>query len=271
MKNENIKTATTSLVACNAISDTSIFAKIEESFRGVIACTTQPGIFYFYHWKFQNIFYVVEKMDKWIKLNVGGQQFITSESTLQKEPESMICKIVFGEIPSLKDENGAILIDRSPKYFEMILNYLRMGEIHDKANVEALIEEAKFYGIMSLVEKCQAEYEHNFALIVTFSQFPSSSKMDKSDKLKTIVEELTKFFAQFGNVRGVVLRQQTKGDRYHLLAQVAFAKKEDVFKAQKWCKPIPEENKYSSSPEVILCGMSMQNLRIYDCQLEKYL
>ena len=60
-------------------------------------------------------------MDKWIKLNVGGQQFITSESTLQKEPESMICKMVFGEIPSLKDENGAILIDRSPKYFEMIL------------------------------------------------------------------------------------------------------------------------------------------------------
>ena len=50
MKNENIKTATTSLVACNAISDTSIVAKIEELFRRVI------GTFYFHHLKFQNIF-----------------------------------------------------------------------------------------------------------------------------------------------------------------------------------------------------------------------
>ena len=248
-------------------------------------------------------------MDKWIKLNVGGQQFVISKSTLEKEPESMICQMVFGEIPSLKDENGAILIDRSPKYFDMILDYLRMGEIHDKANVEALIEEAKFYGIMSLVEKCQAEYEHNLGLIITFSQLPAlspplfreSTKMDKMnyifleesnklDKSKTIVEELTKFFTQFGNVRGVILRHQSyrhptrdplhpTKQRHCLLAQVAFAKKEDVFKAQKWCKPIPEEKKYASSqgiipcssPKVILCGMSMQNLRIYDCQLEKYL
>ena len=211
-------------------------------------------------------------MDKWIKLNVGGQQFVTSKSTLEKEPESMICRMVCGEIPSLKDENGAILIDRSPKYFDTILNYLRMGDIlldHD-LNIEALIQEANFYGIMSLVEKCQTEYRHNLALIIDFQGIGKSVEKNIENP-KTLVEELTKFFAQFGNVRGVVLRQQTKGDRYHLLAQVAFAKKEDVFKAQKWCKPIPEENKYSSSPEVILCGMSMQNLRIYDCQLEKYL
>ena len=32
-------------------------------------------------------------------------------------------------MPSVKDENGCFLIDRSPKYFEPILNYLRTGRL----------------------------------------------------------------------------------------------------------------------------------------------
>ena len=206
------------------------------------------------------------KMGEWVKLNVGGQQFVTSKSTLAKEPESMICRTVLGELPSLKDENGAILIDRSPKYFDAILNYLRMGEImpdHD-INVDALIQEAKFYGIMGLVEK----YEHNLALIIDFLEV---SDKDITCKLsKTLEEEMSKFFAQLGNVRRVTLRNYDPG----LLVEVAFAKKEDVFKAQKWCRPLPNQNNYADSgPIVHLCGMSMsmQSARIFDFQLEKYL
>merc|ERR1712223_436569 len=109
---------------------------------------------------------------------------MTSKSTLEKEPESMICRMVLGELPSLKDENGAILIDRSPKYFDAILNYLRMGEIqldHD-VDVEALIQEAKFYGIMSLVEK----YEHNLVLWVSLYESDGECIKDKLDTSKTL-------------------------------------------------------------------------------------
>ena len=155
---------------------------------------------------------------------------MTSKSTLEKEPESMICRMVLGELPSLKDENGAILIDRSPKYFDAILNYLRMGEIqldHD-VNVEALIQEAKFYGIMSLVEK----YEHNLVLRVSFYGIPGIFIMDKLDTSK-FVEELSKSLAHLGNVRSVVIRDM---NRNSVKAEIAFAKKEDVFKAQIWLK-----------------------------------
>ena len=194
-------------------------------------------------------------MDKWIKLNVGGQQFVTSKSTLEKEPMSMICRMVLGELPSLKDENGAILIDRSPKYFDKILNYLRMGEIqldHD-VNVEALIQEAKFYGIMSLVEK----YEHNLVLMVSFYGISGIFIMDKFDTSK-FVEELSKSFAHVGNVRCVVIREMTGSEKScDVVTEIAFAKKEDVFKAQKWLKS-----------GLVIQGMKMRNANISDLQLD---
>ena len=37
-------------------------------------------------------------------------------------------------MPSVKDENGCFLIDRSPKYFEPILNYLRTGRLVKATN-----------------------------------------------------------------------------------------------------------------------------------------
>ncbi|RUS71966.1 hypothetical protein EGW08_020279 [Elysia chlorotica] len=52
------------------------------------------------------------------------------------------------------DESGAYLIDRSPLYFEPILNYLRHGKlILDKnVNPEGVLEEAKFFGLTSLID-----------------------------------------------------------------------------------------------------------------------
>lgn len=96
----------------------------------------------------------------WIKLNVGGKHFVTSRSTLlAKEPLSMLARMFADDNdmylmnPSAKDETGAYLIDRSPEYFEPILNYLRHGEvILDKhINPKGVLEEAVFYGLDSMI------------------------------------------------------------------------------------------------------------------------
>lgn len=91
----------------------------------------------------------------WITLNVGGKRFTTSRATLlAKEPLSMLARMFADDNnmylmnPSATDETGAYLIDRSPEYFEPILNYLRHGNVvlDNHVNPKGVLEEAIFYG-----------------------------------------------------------------------------------------------------------------------------
>jgi len=106
---------------------------------------------------------------KWIRLNVGGKQFLTTQSTLtSKEPDSMLARMFADSNGVLvwqnaTDDQGAYLIDRSPTYFEPILNYLRSGElvIDKDVNPLGVLVEAKFYGIMSLVDRLEAKIKED--------------------------------------------------------------------------------------------------------------
>lgn len=107
-----------------------------------------------------NLRETIENHDSdWITLNVGGVKFMTTRTTLtSREPESMFSCMFQHDRPftwkSTTDESNAFLIDRSPKYFEPILNYLRHGQlIIDKGvSAEGVLEEAKFYNISGLME-----------------------------------------------------------------------------------------------------------------------
>jgi hypothetical protein len=61
-------------------------------------------------------------------------------------------------MPSSQDSTGAFCIDRSPKYFEPILNFLRTGNliIDPNVNPEGVLEEAKYYGIDSIIPKLES-------------------------------------------------------------------------------------------------------------------
>ena len=97
-------------------------------------------------------------MDEWIKLNVGGQIFLTTKRTLLSEPNSMLANMFSGEFsPGDKDELGAYMIDRTPEYFKPILNYLRTKELIMDQNISknGVLAEARYFGIQGLVDQIE--------------------------------------------------------------------------------------------------------------------
>ncbi|KAJ3650125.1 hypothetical protein Zmor_021833 [Zophobas morio] len=89
-----------------------------------------------------------------IHLNVGGKRFSTSKQTLNLIPDTFFTALLSGRISSLRDENGAIFIDRDPEIFSIILNYLRTREIDlHGTNLRTLRHEAEYYNIAPLVKR----------------------------------------------------------------------------------------------------------------------
>ncbi|XP_075719449.1 BTB/POZ domain-containing protein KCTD3 [Rhinoderma darwinii] len=89
-----------------------------------------------------------------IQLNVGGTRFCTSRQTLMWIPDSFFSSLLSGRISTLRDETGAIFIDRDPTAFAPILNFLRTKELDLRGvSLNVLRHEAEFYGITPLVRR----------------------------------------------------------------------------------------------------------------------
>lgn len=94
--------------------------------------------------------------NNWVKLNVGGTYFLTTKQTLCRHPNSFlhrlcaedpdlpsdkvririsvkICEMFYPAkqvgILTFQDDSGAYMIDRDPRYFGPVLNYLRHGKL----------------------------------------------------------------------------------------------------------------------------------------------
>ncbi|XP_066245472.1 BTB/POZ domain-containing protein KCTD3 isoform X1 [Euwallacea similis] len=89
-----------------------------------------------------------------LHLNVGGKRFSTSRQTLTLIPDTFFTALLNGRISSLRDEKGCIFIDRDPKVFSIILNYLRTREIDlQGVDLRSLRHEAEYYNIAPLVRR----------------------------------------------------------------------------------------------------------------------
>jgi hypothetical protein len=95
-----------------------------------------------------------------LRLNIGGEIFSTTESTLQNAQGDNFFKSLLANIQNKtlvveRDENGIVFVDRSPVHFHHILDYLRDGEIQVNLPLETLSwirKEAKFYCMNDLIE-----------------------------------------------------------------------------------------------------------------------
>ncbi|XP_041985179.1 BTB/POZ domain-containing protein KCTD9 [Aricia agestis] len=136
----------------------------------------------------------------WIMLNVGGKYFVTSRSTLvAKEPLSMLARMFDNDLylnPSPTDSKGAYLIDRSPEYFEPILNYLRHGEvILDKnINPKGVLEEAIFYGVDSMIAQLKQIIEEST------KHTDNNQPLTRNDVIRSIIMTSTKEELRFQGV-----------------------------------------------------------------------
>lgn len=145
---------------------------------------------------------------KWIKINVGGKVFQTTIWTLvSKEPDSMLARMFSQDgamLPSDQDEQGAYLIDRSAHYFEPILNYLRHGQLIVDPNVslEGVLEEAKFFGLESLVSQLDSQIMQN-------NQSLDNVPLTRSDVIKALIQtsHITEIRFQGVNLAGADLRK----------------------------------------------------------------
>ena len=89
-----------------------------------------------------------------IHLNVGGTKFSTSRQTLTCIQDSFFTSLLSGRIPTCRDETGALFIDRDPKLFSIILNFLRTKELDvNGVDISVLRHEAEFYGVLPLAQR----------------------------------------------------------------------------------------------------------------------
>jgi hypothetical protein len=103
--------------------------------------------------------------NKLIYINIGGKIFQTTLLTILNHPDTLLFNLI---ITNEWNYNEELFIDRSYKYFNVILSYLRNKNvnltIYKEEEVEEILKEAKFYQIGTLSEvlsSCCKEVSYN--------------------------------------------------------------------------------------------------------------
>lgn len=96
-----------------------------------------------------------------LQLNVGGQYFSTTRETLSAAGHSFFSGLISGSFGILRDSKGCVFIDRDPKLFRYVLNFLRSQctslavETDSRAKLRAILIEAEFFQVSPLIEHIQ--------------------------------------------------------------------------------------------------------------------
>eukprot|EP01062_Namystynia_karyoxenos_P009377 TRINITY_DN13329_c0_g1_i1.p1 TRINITY_DN13329_c0_g1~~TRINITY_DN13329_c0_g1_i1.p1 ORF type:complete len:294 (+),score=94.50 TRINITY_DN13329_c0_g1_i1:86-967(+) len=105
----------------------------------------------------------VDSSGEYLELNVGGEIFPTTLSTILQYPGSFLAQLMdpataFDRELVARDAQARVFIDRPPSLFPFVLDYLRTGAApltgsESRAQLERLLDEARFFGLDGLVEE----------------------------------------------------------------------------------------------------------------------
>ncbi|XP_006882993.1 PREDICTED: BTB/POZ domain-containing protein KCTD14 [Elephantulus edwardii] len=86
-----------------------------------------------------------------VELNVGGEFYTTTVSTLRKLPGSKLAEMFSSSAKACMDSEGRFFIDRPGTHFGPILDFLRSGQLPTQ-HIPEVYREAQFYEIKPLVK-----------------------------------------------------------------------------------------------------------------------
>lgn len=111
----------------------------------------------------------IAQPDELVRINVGGEVFAVSLSTLRRSQPTRIGALFTGKYRLLRDASGAVFIDRSPRFFGAVLAWLR-GEpfLPPPSLQEAALMQAEFryYGL-PFPRDVWLRYERSYACTMT--------------------------------------------------------------------------------------------------------
>ncbi|KAJ8410791.1 hypothetical protein AAFF_G00187480 [Aldrovandia affinis] len=89
-----------------------------------------------------------------VQLNIGGQVYCTSLSTLRKCPNSKLADMFTGQHKLRTDAKGRFFIDREGTHFKGVLEFLRTQRLPTE-HVQEVYQEAMFYDIKPLMKQLE--------------------------------------------------------------------------------------------------------------------
>jgi hypothetical protein len=96
----------------------------------------------------------IENPDEIIEVNVGGENFTTTRKTLCIFHRTRLYELFSGEWTGPRTKDGRIFLDRDPKYFALILSFLRnpKAEIElAKKDIRNFQKEAEWFGLTEVM------------------------------------------------------------------------------------------------------------------------
>jgi len=102
--------------------------------------------------------------DEIVTINVGGHTFTTFRSSLLRFSNSILARMIKGQIPLRKDKDGNLFLDRDPNIFKYILEFLRSSKLvlNDETMgtiLPQLMMEAEYFMIDPLIDQLRFRQE----------------------------------------------------------------------------------------------------------------